>query len=241
VTSRLAIALVALLARAAAADAPSAEQLYRDGQTAYDDKRYDDALAAWQKSYELSHLPALEFNIAQAYRLRDQPGDCARAASAYKKFVELAPDSPQRDDADGFLRELAACATTTAKPPAKPAPAPTKTPAPPRSRHWMRVTAVGIAGAGIVLAGVGAYYSHQAKTLGDQVNASCANGCDWLTVAGKDADGRAAARDQWILYSAAAASIATSALLWTLGAPRRATVAVAPRPDGAVLAWSIRW
>ena len=72
-----ALVILCLLARAALADAPTAEQLYHAGQTAYDDKRYDDALAAWQKSYELSHLPALEFNIAQAYRLRGKPGDCA--------------------------------------------------------------------------------------------------------------------------------------------------------------------
>ena len=105
----------------------------------------------------------------------------------------------------------------------------------------MRVTAVGVAGAGLVLAGIGAYYSHQAKTLGDQVNAACATGCEWTAVAGMDADGRAAARNQWIFYSAAAAAVATSAVLWTIGAPRRATVAAVPRPDGAMLSWSIPW
>jgi hypothetical protein len=46
----LPLALVAH-ARAALADpAPNAAQLYRDGQVAYDQARYDDAIGAWQQS-----------------------------------------------------------------------------------------------------------------------------------------------------------------------------------------------
>ena len=61
------------------------------------------------------------------------------------------------------------------------------------------------------------------------------------SVAGKDADGRAAARDQWIFYGAGAAAVVAGVLVWRVGAAKTATVAVVPRPDGAALAWSGAW
>jgi tetratricopeptide (TPR) repeat protein len=100
-----ALAIVALLTAVAAAE-PEAERLYNEGQSAYDAQRYDDALAAWNKSYELSHLPGLVFNIAQAHRLR---GDCAKAVEAYKKFIALDPKSSERSTAEGFIKDLSPC------------------------------------------------------------------------------------------------------------------------------------
>ncbi|HEV7559138.1 MAG TPA: tetratricopeptide repeat protein, partial [Kofleriaceae bacterium] len=93
---RLALVLL-LVARTAAAQPNDAEHLYTEGQKAYDDKRYDDALAAWEKAYELSHLPGLVFNLAQAYRLH---GDCDKAVETYQKFIDLDPKSKQRTAAE---------------------------------------------------------------------------------------------------------------------------------------------
>lgn len=124
----LALAPTRLVLAQPVPEAPSAQsqaqaqKLYTDGQKAYEAQRYDGALIAWNRSYELSKLPALLFNIAQAYRLRGLSGDCNRATEAYRRFIDADPKSPQRASAEGFIRELASCATTTPGP--APAPAP---------------------------------------------------------------------------------------------------------------------
>ena len=124
--ARIAI-VIALLASIAAAQTP--EQLYTQGQHAYDEKRYDEAVALWTRSYEASHLPALLFNIAQAYRLG---GDCTKAVASYKKFLELDPKSPQRSTAQSLLGELQPCPVAQPEPvqPMPPPVAPTVAPPP---------------------------------------------------------------------------------------------------------------
>ena len=62
------------------------------------------AIAAWTKSYELSRLPALWFDLGQAYRLG---GDCKRARESFQQFVASDPASSHRKDADDLLAELA--------------------------------------------------------------------------------------------------------------------------------------
>src|SRR5512140_395048 len=103
---RAAIFLVVIAARAAAADVTDAERLYTEGQAAYDAQRYDDAIAAWDKSYALSHLPGLVFNLAQAHRLA---GHCTKAVDAYHRFLQLDPKAEERPQAEQFLHELEPC------------------------------------------------------------------------------------------------------------------------------------
>ena len=68
-------AIVLALGATASAD-PAAEQLYDEGQQAFNRGDYPTAIARWRSSYEMSKLPLLVFNVAQAYRLA---GDCAHA------------------------------------------------------------------------------------------------------------------------------------------------------------------
>jgi len=109
------LALIGLGARAEA-QPPEAERLYHEGQQAYDDKRYDAALALWQRSYALSKRPGLLFNIAQAFRLRGEDGDCARAVGSYKKFLRLDSGTARHTAAEAFIDELAECAKATPAP-----------------------------------------------------------------------------------------------------------------------------
>jgi len=78
---RLALVLL-LVARTATAQPNDAERLYTDGQKAYDDKRYDDALAAWEKAYELSHLPGLVFNLAGSAASARKPSSNIESSSS---------------------------------------------------------------------------------------------------------------------------------------------------------------
>ena len=246
-----AIAITCLLAAAAHAQPAEPERLYLDGQRAYDDKRYDDALVLWKRSYDMSRLPALLFNIAQAYRLRAHPGNCTIAVERYRKFIELDPKSPRRATAESLVRELEPCAAKEVAPkdiapaavaPVVVAPLPT-TPLRDDPGSTKRVAAYVVGGSGIALALTGVYFGAKARSLGDEVTTACAHGCDWSTVAGKDADGRSAERKQWLFYGLGATALATGGVLYWLGTRERPTspVAVVPRGDGAVVTWSSTW
>jgi hypothetical protein len=171
----------------------------------------------------MSRLPGLLFNIAQAYRLRAHPGDCTIALERYRKFIELDPKSARRAAAEGLIRELEPCAAreaaqqnktapvvTTLPPPVVTPPSPSPVVAPPVAPPMLsprddtgsgkRTAAYVVAGGGVALALTGVYFGAKARSLGDEVTNACAHGCDWSTVAGKDADGRSAERKQWLFY-----------------------------------------
>src|SRR5262249_51134465 len=127
---RTAIVLVLFACGVAVAQPNEAERLYTEGQTAYDAKDYALALAKWKRSYELSKLPALIFNIAQAERLGRR---CAGALASYKKSVELDPTSSERETAEGLIKEMQPCPAAPPKQPSGPAKQPSsgKQPPPP--------------------------------------------------------------------------------------------------------------
>lgn len=249
--------------RVAHAQPSEPERLYTSGQKAYDEKRYDDALAAWERSYSLSKLPALLFNIAQAYRLRAQTGDCTKATETYKKFIELDAKSQFRAQADGFIAELAPCyaaenpSKVVEKKPVEPPKPPIvtgpgdkdKLPPPPPpppgggggARRAIGFSVIGLGGVA-VLGGV--LFGVKASSLGKEVTDACAAGCDWNTIKDKDADGRSAATTQWILYGVGAAAIGVGAAIAFLGGSKKErsrTVTVVPHGDGALVGWSGRW
>ena len=244
---RIAPALL-LCARIAGAAPSEAERLYKEGQTAYDDKRFDDAITAWSKAYELSHLPGLVFNLAQAYRLH---GDCDKAVETYQKFIDLDPKSKQRTAAEGFLHELQPCHVEP-PPPEPPPPTPPPPPhvdnvvvvAPPPvvdHGHTKRLAGMIALGAGVVALAGGAYFGNQASSLADEVKATCANGCDFSAIKQKDADGRSAAQTQWILYGVGAVGVAAGVTLYLLGKEHAPAVGVAPVRGGAALSWTGHW
>lgn len=252
------IASLVMVARVASADPSEAERLYTEGQKAYEDKRYDDALVAWQKSYELSKLPGLVFNIAQAHRLK---GECTKAVASYRTFIELDPGSGQRGQAENLVKELEPC---------KDAPAPVverhdppiverhdvpqvvaatrrsyPRPVTPEPRGRGKLVASAIIGvAGAAAAGVGLLFGGQADSLATEVKAACASGCAWTDIKDRDAEGHRDVVLQWSLIGAGAAALVASGVLYYLAASERSsasTVVVAPRPSGATVSWQRSW
>jgi hypothetical protein len=229
-----------VLVRAAYGQPSEAERLYTVGQDAYDDQRYDDALAAWDQSYALSKLPGLQFNLAQAYRLRARPGDCARATAHFRTFLALDRASPKRAVAESFLAELGACA------PAEPLVAPRASlDEPHRSEARGRSKQLGgyaLFGGGVAAALTGAYFGNRASVLGNEVTAACKVGCNWSVQSAKQAEGLRDETTQWILYGVGAAAVVTGGVLWALGAHERSSsIAIAPRAGGATVSWSGAW
>ncbi|MEO8704032.1 MAG: hypothetical protein ABI867_28535 [Kofleriaceae bacterium] len=231
-------AILASVRIAAAQPTPEAERLYREGQEAYDAKKYDVALAKWEKSYELSKIPALVFNIAQAARLNN---DCTKAVASYKKFVELDPASTERPDADGFIKELQPqCPEKPViKPVVKPVEKPivqkpivTPPPPPPHPGRTKKLVGLVSIGAGVAIAATGLYFGGKAKDLANEVDEDCADGCTWDDIRDKDADGKSAETKQYILLGAGGAIAITGVVLYMLGKRADSSLAITPRTEG---------
>ncbi|MES1208488.1 MAG: tetratricopeptide repeat protein [Pseudomonadota bacterium] len=77
-------------------------QHYDRATRAYDLGKYTEAVDEYQKVYEIDGDPVMLYNIAQAYRLNDQPQD---AIHFYRRYLQRSPDARNRDDVE---RKIAA-------------------------------------------------------------------------------------------------------------------------------------
>ncbi len=226
-----AVLAISLVARVAHAEG-DAEKLYQEGQAAFDAKKYDEAIAAWDKSYTLSKLPALVFNLAQAHRLG---GHCTKAVEAYKRFLSLDPRSSERPDAEQFLRELE---------PTCPAPVNTYVKTVPdvklrfedRGKGQRRAGLI-VGGAGLAVFAAGLYFGSRASSLASEVDSACAMGCEWTPeLADKESSGKSAQTIQYVLYVVGVAGVAGGAALWFKGdGKRRISVEQPKTGNGAVV------
>jgi tetratricopeptide (TPR) repeat protein len=91
------------------ADAERARLLYVEGKVHYASGRYDEAIAAFERSYALSQLPALLFNLAQAHRLAGV-GHCRRALALYKSYLVAVPQPENEAEVQERISEMQACA-----------------------------------------------------------------------------------------------------------------------------------
>ncbi len=252
---RAACLLVVLVAAGSPAHGEGdAERLHAAGMRAYEAGQYDEALTAWEASYAHSRVPALLFNIAQAQRLRGQPGDCARAIAVYKRFIELDPTSPQRSTAESHIEALGACPAVSPPaigsgaalppPPSDPPPSGSNPGREDRGMSGKRLGAYALGAGGVVFVIGGVYFGAKARSLGDEVTAACANGCDWNSVKAKDEQGRSAQRTQWISYGVGATALVGATILYLLDGRERAAsgpVAISVGATQAMATWSATW
>ena len=244
----------------AAADESDAEKLYEHGQVAFDAKQFDEAVTAWERSYELSKEPGLLFNLGQAYLQRGKPGDCTKALASYQKFIELDAASEQRSVAEGFMAEMRACAVHEAStpiaapitvPPPTPITAPSTVVAPPViERHdnetypgrTKKLAGLAITGGGVALVATGFYFGHRASALGGEVKNACWNGCDWAVYGPKDTEGHGDQTKQYVFDGIGAAAIIGGGVLYWFGNREVApSIALTSRRGGAIVTWSGSW
>jgi tetratricopeptide (TPR) repeat protein len=162
----LACALSVSLPRFAHAD--DADDLARrhfDSGAAYlEESDYDNALKAFQKSYELSHRPEILLNIAT---VQERRGDLAAAIGALEAYLQAEPTSDRAETTRLRIQNLQKRLAET--PPAAPAPPPTAAPPapppppvtpaaapapppPPAPNHLPAYISFGVGGAGLVTA-----------------------------------------------------------------------------------------
>ena len=167
---------------------------YQQATRAYDLGKYQEAIDEYQKVYEIDGDPVMLYNIAQAYRLNDQPQD---AIHFYRRYLQRSPDARNKDDVERKIaaqekliddRRKAAAAVTppppkvdTAPPPPKveppppppvvvqPPPPPAPPPPPPPPSTTRRVLGWWMIGAGVASGVVAVIEGVRAKNFGDQL------------------------------------------------------------------------
>jgi tetratricopeptide (TPR) repeat protein len=102
------LAVLAFSPRARAADVTPAQkqemkQLYERATRAYDVGKYNEAIEDYQKAYEIGGDPPMLYNIAQAYRLNDQPSEALRF---YRRYLQRAPGARNREDVERKIADL---------------------------------------------------------------------------------------------------------------------------------------
>jgi len=128
---RAAILALALCVTSAAAASPAGELLER-GLRSYAVGRYDEAIAAFQRGYELEARPDLLYALGQAQRMK---GDCRAAVASYRAYLRTSPPersaAPARQNLERCERELASAPPPTPPPAPEPQPAVVPAPSPP--------------------------------------------------------------------------------------------------------------
>jgi tetratricopeptide (TPR) repeat protein len=99
----MAVAPLAHAAELSPAQKQEMKQLYERATRAYDVGKYNEAIEDYQKAYEIGGDPPMLYNIAQAYRLNDQPVEAVRF---YRRYLQRAPGARNRDDVERKIAEL---------------------------------------------------------------------------------------------------------------------------------------
>ena len=106
-TATFSLVVAALIAFAAAPaqaqDAEKARQLFQQGSKYYDLGQFDKAIEAWQQGYDQKPDPGFLYNIAQAYR---QKQDAAKAIFFYKGYLRNSPKAHNRAEVDQKIAAL---------------------------------------------------------------------------------------------------------------------------------------
>lgn len=146
-----------------------AKVLAEQSRQAYQAGALEDAAALLRQAYARDPDPVLQYNLA---RVLDSAGDLQGAATAYRHYLDAAPNDPSRplierrlEAIDGLLAEPA-----PAPPPPPPLPpvaaAPpqvtTDRPASPLERHWPAWSVMGAGGLALI-AGTGLAFATESK------------------------------------------------------------------------------
>src|SRR3954469_2003433 len=108
---------------------------YQQATRAYDLGKYQEAVEQYQKVYEIDGDPVMLYNIAQAYRLNDQPQE---SIHFYRRYLQRSPEARNKEDVERkiiamekLIEERRKAAAQVAPPPPKTEVKPVVVPAPP--------------------------------------------------------------------------------------------------------------
>jgi hypothetical protein len=88
---------------AEASDVQKAKELFGWAQKLYKQARYQEAIAKFEEAYAVRPHPVIFFNIGKCY---EQLGETAKAMRAYKDYLRLAPDAPDKETVTDAIANL---------------------------------------------------------------------------------------------------------------------------------------
>jgi Tetratricopeptide repeat len=107
---------------------------YQQATRAYDLGKYQEAVDEYQKVYEIDGDPVMLYNIAQAYRLNDQPQE---SIHFYRRYLQRSPEARNKEDVERkitamekLIEDRRKAAAAVAPPPPKPEVKPVAVPEP---------------------------------------------------------------------------------------------------------------
>jgi tetratricopeptide (TPR) repeat protein len=209
--------LFAAAAQAAPAKGPADELLER-GLRSYAVGRFDEAIASFQRGYEIEPRADFLYALGQAQRMK---GDCRAAVASYRAYLRTEPSEraakPARQNLERCEKELAATPATP-PPPVDVAVQPARPPAPPRWRDD-RAAAVLVGVGAAALAVGGALWGVGEKGARDLADATR---YDQFAMRGADADAFERERLAGIVTVAVGGALVTTAVArWIWVAKRR--------------------
>ena len=188
--------LCALTSSAIAEDATALEA---SGNKHFQLAEYDAAIADFKEAFRISDAPGYLYNIAQAYRLKN---DCRSAATFYKNYLRRMPDAANAAKVRERVTEMEACAAKqppdpvpTVTPPVTTEPPPVTTVTPPvttqpdapppqpapqpegNSRGWMTYTGIAGMGIGAIGLGLGVKFMLDGKSANSDLKEKCMISC----------------------------------------------------------------
>ena len=259
--TRHALTFVALLLLPAVAGAQKkqppldeAKLHFKKGDEFYAKKQYDEAIAEFKRAYELSKLPLILFNIAQAYRLK---GDNRQALAYYEDYLRMDPGAPSRGQVEKRIDELEKAIAEEDKqsqpePPPITTPPPVVTPPPPPVEQppplveeevvspgrGLRIAGIATAGAGLALGTTSVLFALKARSYYDEVTQLSDDGGQWSPAQAEKLDraDRHKLTATLLGIGGGAAGIG-GGVLYYLGwrAGRNADVAIAPTAGGVTI------
>lgn len=207
---------------------PEAMRLYDEGLRHFRAGAYDDAIAALRAAYDKTPLPALLYDLGQAYRLK---GDCAHALGAYQHFRATGAMGRQRALTEARIADMQRCSSPSghdeATPPAPKlsAPAPAMPPVSvlslssrpdhdggaPKVRS--RLPAAIASGAAVAFASASGYFAWSASKAADKVSGFFVPGGTWSDDA-READRLGRWSDSMAIATGAAALVSAGVAAW---------------------------
>jgi len=225
----LGLAFVLATAGTATAEGDAAA-LEASGNKHFQLAEYDAAIADFKEAFRISNEPGYLYNIAQAYRLKN---DCRSAATFYKNYLRAKPDAGNAAKVKERIAEMEKCAATQPPPPPEPTnptttnptttnpttptttqPTQPETPPAPRpeqpperpsgggGRGWMTYTGIGGMAIGAIGLGLGVKFMLDGKSANSDLKDKCMISCTSAEALAIEDDGKAANR-RAVMFSVA--------------------------------------
>jgi tetratricopeptide (TPR) repeat protein len=196
-----------------------ARGLHLAGTAAFEGGRFEEALAHYERAYELSGRPELLFNVGvAAERLRRDE----RALEAFEAYLEALPDAPNRPSVESRMEVLRSAIAASSQSARRDGETPTADGGPGAGPWILTGAALAVAVTGGVLLGLGAAKKSDVES---------AMGVEWTNVSG-DYDGAIAFSSIGVALLAVGGAALAAGIIWVIagssGSESSTAVSVSP-------------